>query len=123
MNFVTIASFNNIHDLYPLKVNLEHNGIQCFIKDEFSVQVAPYLSNAIGGIKLQVPEEEVEKALEILREAGYENKEEYNEPAKFAGRFEEMTAKIPILNKLGLLSRFFILLILLAILLKFLFGL
>lgn len=123
MNFVTIASFNSVHDLYPFKVNLEHNGIQCFIRDQYSAQVTPYLANSIGGVKLQVLEEDAQNAIELLKEAGYENKEEYNEQPQVIGRFEEITGRIPILNKFKPLARFFILILLLATLLKFLFAL
>jgi hypothetical protein len=122
MNFVTVATSNNPYDLYPLKVSLENNGIQCFIKDEHTIQANPLLANAIGGVKLQVLEEDAEKAVELLKEVGYENKVEYNEPPRFIGRFEEITAVIPILNKFKPLARFFILVLLLAILLKFLLG-
>jgi len=120
MNFVTVATSYNPYDLYPLKVSLENNGIQCFIKDEHTIQANPLLANAIGGVKLQVLEEDVEKASELLKELGYEDKTEYKDEARFVNRFDEVTANIPILKRFKPLARFFILLVLLAVLLKFL---
>jgi hypothetical protein len=123
MDFVTVATSYNPYDLYPLKISLENNGIQCFIKDEHTIQANPLLANAIGGVKLQVLEEDVQKAVELLKELGYEDKTEYKDQARFVNRFDKITAHIPILKRFSLLVRFFILLVLLAILLKFLLGL
>ena len=50
---------------------LEAEGIYCFLKDENSVIMMPYLADAIGGVKLQVREEDVVQAVEILKQAGF----------------------------------------------------
>ena len=55
---------------------MESEGITCFVKDELTVQVNPFYSNAIGGVKLQVPESELNKAIEILKETGTINDED-----------------------------------------------
>ncbi|MCC7302049.1 MAG: DUF2007 domain-containing protein [Bacteroidia bacterium] len=69
--WITVASFNAPHDAYIMKAYLESEGIECFLKDELTVQVNIFYSNAIGGVKLQVREEDVEKAKDVLREGGY----------------------------------------------------
>lgn len=43
-------------------------GIECYLKDEFTVTVDPILSNAVGGIKLVVTRKNEEEAVEILRQ-------------------------------------------------------
>ena len=40
-------------------------------QDELTVQVNPFYSNAIGGIKLQVLSSDLSRAIEILKEAGH----------------------------------------------------
>ena len=46
---------------------LEQENIRCHLQDEYTVTIDPFLSNAIGGIKLMVPAIQVERALQILR--------------------------------------------------------
>ena len=40
------------------------------LKDEHSVVMQPYLANAMGGVKLQVREADVERAIEVLERSG-----------------------------------------------------
>ncbi|MCG8698926.1 MAG: DUF2007 domain-containing protein [Bacteroidales bacterium] len=70
-NWVTIIQFTYPHEAHPVKGALEAAGIETFLKDELTVQVDNYLSNAIGGIRLQVPDENVQDAVSILKENGY----------------------------------------------------
>jgi DNA-directed RNA polymerase subunit RPC12/RpoP len=65
-NFVTIKTYDNTYELSMAKSFLESQGIVCSIKDEFTIQVNPFYSNAIGGIKLQVLEHQLEQAQELL---------------------------------------------------------
>lgn len=66
--FVTIATFNDYTEAHILKGRLEAEGILCFLKDENIVAVQPFYSFAVGGIKLQVTEGDVEEAFNILKE-------------------------------------------------------
>lgn len=63
---VTIKTFTYPHEAYVIRGKLESEGIQTFLKDEMTVQVHNFYSNAIGGVKLQVPSEDVERALSII---------------------------------------------------------
>jgi hypothetical protein len=45
---------------------LESEGIQTFLKDEATVQVYNFYSNAVGGVKLQVFAYDAERAIAIL---------------------------------------------------------
>jgi len=42
--------------------------INCHLLNENSVTIDPFLSNAIGGIKLMVAEPQVERALQLIDE-------------------------------------------------------
>lgn len=68
---ITIAVFAVAFQAQLLKGRLEADGIPCFIKDEHTVHVNPMLNNALGGIKLQVMEEDVPMAVNLLRYSGY----------------------------------------------------
>jgi len=65
MNFITIKSSHHEVDLIFLKSRLEAEGITCFLKNEFSTQVMTHMGTFL--VELQVPEEDVEKALEIMK--------------------------------------------------------
>lgn len=71
MNFVTIAIFSNIVDLHIIMGKIENEGIECFVKDEHTIAANPFYDIAVGGIKLQVREEDEIAAREILKETSY----------------------------------------------------
>ena len=53
-NLVTLGSFEFLADVQIIKGRLESEGINVTLKDENTIGVEPFASNAIGGIKLQV---------------------------------------------------------------------
>ena len=68
MTFVTIRTFQNYFTAHILLTRLRSAGIECFLKDEFTVTVDPILSNAVGGIKLVVRKEDEPAANKLLNE-------------------------------------------------------
>ncbi|MEO5908006.1 MAG: DUF2007 domain-containing protein [Ginsengibacter sp.] len=68
MEFVTIRTFQNYFTAHILLGRFRDSGIECFLKDEFTVTVDPILSNAIGGIKLIVKKEDEEEANLMLQQ-------------------------------------------------------
>jgi Zn finger protein HypA/HybF involved in hydrogenase expression len=69
--FITVLTVTFPHEVAVIRGRLEAEGITCFVKDEMTVQVNPFYSNAIGGVKLQVLESDLNQAVEILKETGY----------------------------------------------------
>jgi DNA-directed RNA polymerase subunit RPC12/RpoP len=65
---ITVLTVTYPHELIVIRGRLESEGIACFAQDELTVQVNPFYSNAIGGIKLQVRESDYSKAVEILEQ-------------------------------------------------------
>src|SRR5690606_939026 len=55
-------------ELAVVKSKLESEGIECRVLDEHTVQVHNFLSQAIGGVRLQVAESNLERARTILEE-------------------------------------------------------
>ena len=70
-NWLTIMTFTFPTEAHVVKGYLESNGIDVFLKDEMTVQVNNFYSNAIGGVKLQVREPDYEQGIQLLREGGY----------------------------------------------------
>lgn len=85
-NMVTIAQCNKPAEAHALRLHLEAAGIPVFLADELTVAMDWLLSNAIGGVKVQVPEEYVEKATSLVEgfsgardDAGDEDEDEDEE--------------------------------------------
>jgi len=74
----TILTFTYPHEAHMAKAYLESNGIEVFIRDEMMAQVYSFYSNAIGGVKLQVRESDVEAGLKLLETGGYINTDNGN---------------------------------------------
>lgn len=83
---VTIKTFTYPHEAYVIRGRLESEGIPTFLKDEMTVQVHNFYSNAVGGVKLQVVVKDVDKALQVLEST----KEEQPEAVVFSkGEIED----------------------------------
>ena len=74
--WITVWTFSSANELAVIRARLESEGIECFVKDEFTTLVQPLYSNAIGGVKLQVKTSDVQAAVEVLKDAGYQQEEE-----------------------------------------------
>ncbi len=96
---ITIATFTFPNEYSVIMARLESEGIRCFVKDEMTVQVNPFYSNAIGGIKLQVERPDAERAIRILKETGYLSKRA-REPTRIWSTLHNLTVKIPLLNRI-----------------------
>jgi hypothetical protein len=67
-DFQTIAIFNYTHEIVVLKHILEQEGIQYFFENETMSSIAPFYSNALGGIKLKIHPNDFEKVQNIIDE-------------------------------------------------------
>ena len=66
MGYIILCSFDNYIPAHIALGRLKEEFINCYLQDEYSVTIDPFLSNAIGGIKLMVAEAQVERARDIL---------------------------------------------------------
>lgn len=96
---VTLKTYMYPAEAYPLMSKLESEGIMCFLDGENTITVHPFLSNAIGGVKLKIRESDTEKALEIIRQSESEFIDEYPEgediPAEFRHGFAQVETFCP----------------------------
>ena len=65
---VTIRQFRDLPEALLAKGSLESSGIECFLADENLVRLDWFISNFIGGIKLNVRAADAENARNILDE-------------------------------------------------------
>jgi DNA-directed RNA polymerase subunit RPC12/RpoP len=68
MELFVIRTFQNYFQAHILMTRLRASGLECYLKDEFTVTVDPFLSNALGGIKLVAKRTDEQFALALLQE-------------------------------------------------------
>jgi Putative prokaryotic signal transducing protein len=73
MNFIEVRSYDNYIEAHLMLGRLRDEFINCHLLNENSVTIDPFLSNAIGGIKLMVADSQLERALEIITETEKRN--------------------------------------------------
>jgi len=66
MSMKTIAKCSYPHEAHLLRIKLEAIEIPAIVLDDETASVAPYLTQAIGGVRVQVPEHDVARAREAL---------------------------------------------------------
>lgn len=67
MELVVVRTFNNFFSANILLTKLKDAGIQCFLKDEYTVTMDPLLTNAVGGIKLVINKEDSEDVIALMK--------------------------------------------------------
>ncbi len=70
---VTIATTNDLVEAEMLESQLAAQGFEVFLADDNLVGVMNLLANAIGGIKIKVPESQAEEATKFVED--YRNAE------------------------------------------------
>ncbi|MDD2437444.1 MAG: DUF2007 domain-containing protein [Massilibacteroides sp.] len=112
---VEIARFQYPMEAQPLMALLKSEGIDCYLRNEYSSQImAGYVD--IGGARIEVLENEAQRALEIMKDGGYEIPDE-NEEGKEIRAVSGLGNKIPWLKKLPLEKQIIIILGIVAIML------
>ena len=56
---------NWLHQAQFLKSVLDGDGIESFIPDEYTLGVQPFYTSALGGVRLLVRSEDLERAKEV----------------------------------------------------------
>ena len=64
---VTLVTYTYATESYVLVAKLEAEGIYCFVKNEHLISTQQFLSNAVGGLDVQVKEKDLEKAKAVLK--------------------------------------------------------
>ena len=69
---VTAAVFYNLHEADIAVGLLESCGVDCLLCDEHMHRVHPLAADVIGGVRVQVREQDLELAKELLKEYVWE---------------------------------------------------
>ena len=91
-NWETLITFTYPHEAHMAKGFLESEGIRTTIQDEMTVQVQNFYSNAVGGVKLLVRNEDYDSGIAVLKKGGYIREEnDLVEEVRFvdAGQFPD----------------------------------
>ncbi len=80
MSWVTIAVYDNPLLAHIARGSLEASGIPCFLADEHIVSTNWLVSIAVGGVKLQVPQEWRQVGTEILQGTSRNNQGRDGDP-------------------------------------------
>jgi hypothetical protein len=64
----TAATFYSLHEADVAKGLLDSCGVECFLCDEHMHRVHPLTAEVTGGIRLQVLEQDLDVAKELLQE-------------------------------------------------------
>lgn len=81
-SFTLIGRYQYSSEALIYKGKLESEGIEVFMRDSNTVDTNPLYSNAVGGVKLFVKNEDVEKATKVLSEISTFSVDDNNELVK-----------------------------------------
>jgi hypothetical protein len=65
-DLITIASFTDVAEAELARERLELEGIRAFVVDAQTAGVMPYLTSSTGGVRVQIQQQDLERAREIL---------------------------------------------------------
>lgn len=120
-HFTHIATLTYPSELVVIKSLLESENIACYVKNELTVQVHNFYSNAIGGISLEVPNNCVLEAITILSDNGFENYLVFTPKEYMDGPQEQKVSRI-LKYVIGIVVSAALILIILVIILSIYFG-
>ncbi|RYF97265.1 MAG: DUF2007 domain-containing protein [Chitinophagaceae bacterium] len=66
--FTQIRSYDNYIPANMMLSLLEQEGIKAYLQDEHTVTIDPIISNAIGGIKLMIYTDQLDRAMDLVHE-------------------------------------------------------
>ena len=66
MKHICIRIFDEYISAHIVLGRLQNESISCYLLDELTHTIGPFLSTPMGGIKLMVAEQQTERALSII---------------------------------------------------------
>jgi predicted RNA-binding Zn-ribbon protein involved in translation (DUF1610 family) len=107
MEFILLQSFTNYIEAHILMGKLEDEGIVCWLKDENTVTINPIWTGAVGGIKLMVTKDQLERALQLMQQYTQERKNAVACPNCGSHEIEFVSSPRKPLNWVSALTGFF----------------
>ena len=94
---ITIARFSKPEDAHLFRLKLGAAGIEAYVQDENTVQLYWLYSNAIGGVRVQVSEADLEAVRELLAEDVEDEEEAVSVQCPSCGS-EEVKSREPLIR-------------------------
>lgn len=69
MSWRTVRTFSSVIEAQIAQTKLESEEVECFVRDEHLANILMLYTNALGGVRLDVKEQDYDRALEILSAA------------------------------------------------------
>lgn len=91
--WITLTTYTYNTETYVLVARLESEGITATIRNEHTLSQQQFLSNAVGGLDVQVMEKDLLKAKQILKQLEEENKTVV--PPELAKGYEKVLVYCP----------------------------
>ena len=101
MEYRLLQSFTNYIDAHIIAGRLEESGVKCWLKDENTVAVNPLWTQAVGGIKIMVAEDDFDSAKKLLEEYEAERRANMKCPKCESSRIEYVSSPRSASNWLG----------------------
>ena len=80
--FELVGSYQYSSEAMIFKGKLESEGIEVYMKDNYTIDANPLYSTAIGGVKLLVSKKDYSKAMEIISQVSEYSLDDQNELMK-----------------------------------------
>ncbi len=103
---ITVARFSTTEEAHLFRLQLASGGVEAFILDEYVIQMDWLISNAIGGVRVQIFEEDLEHCKQIVQEEPVEPDANISAACPFCG--SEKTTQKNLTRRLSFLSMFII---------------
>jgi DNA-directed RNA polymerase subunit RPC12/RpoP len=103
MEFVWMETFTNYIDAHIIMGRLQDAGINCWLRDENIVTINPIWTQATGGIKLMVAEDQLNDAKNLMADYRAERRQKYTCPYCGSGNIELISSNREKMNWLGFL--------------------
>ncbi|MCF6313625.1 MAG: hypothetical protein L3J39_14355 [Verrucomicrobiales bacterium] len=105
-HMLTIARFSTTEEAHLFRLRLAVGGVKAFILDEYMVQMDWLISNAIGGVRVQIADDDLELCQQILQEEPCEPEAQITAECPFCQSND--TKKESFTRRLSFLSLFII---------------
>jgi predicted RNA-binding Zn-ribbon protein involved in translation (DUF1610 family) len=106
MELRILQSFSNYMEAHIVMGRLEEEGIRCWLKDENTVTTGPFLTNAVGGVKIMVAKDQWERANALLQDMNAERRKKFSCPQCGSSDIELVTTPRKLSNWLGAIGGF-----------------
>lgn len=113
-NMVEVARFTRPTDAHALASLLQSEGIECYVRNELTSQTLGMID--LGGVRVELLESDVQRALQVMLDNGYEIPREDEQPEEIK-TVSGIARQFPFLRRFSPEKQIILLFLLVAVLL------